>query len=139
MDLGIKPIILLTYNYHIKLFLTTGIANMTHELRTFKCTPCDGGTEPMGETEIAKYLHYIEGWEVKENHHLVKLFMFKDFKEALAFTNKIGELAENEGHHPDIYLAWGRVYIVLWTHKISGLSLNDFIFAAKSDALFQSL
>ncbi len=76
-----------------------------------------------------------DDWDVVNEHHLEKEFTFKNFKEALAFTNKVGELAENENHHPDIYLGWGKVRIVLWTHKINGLSDNDFIMAAKIDTL----
>lgn len=74
-------------------------------------------------------------WKVVDDHHLEKEFAFKNFREALTFTNKVGELAEKENHHPDIYLAWGKVRITLWTHKIDGLSESDFIFAAKMDIL----
>ena len=73
--------------------------------------------------------------KVIEDHHLEKTYKFKNFVEALAFTNKVGELAEASQHHPDIYLAWGQVKITLWTHKIGGLSENDFILAAKMDVL----
>jgi len=73
------------------------------------------------------------GWGVVEGHHLEKLFQFNDFVDALAFTNRVGVLAEEQGHHPDIYLAWGKVRITIWTHKIDGLTESDFILAAKSD------
>ncbi len=76
-----------------------------------------------------------EGWQVVEHHHLVKEFTFKNFREALDFTNMVGELAEREGHHPDIHLAWGKVRIEIWTHKMNGLSDSDFILAAKIDKL----
>lgn len=74
-------------------------------------------------------------WKVVNEHHLEKEYQFKDFKEALDFTNQIGALAEEEGHHPDIHLGWGKVRIALWTHKINGLSENDFILAAKISRL----
>ena len=70
-----------------------------------------------------------------DEHHLEKTYPFKDFREALAFTNRVGELAENQGHHPDIYLAWGKVQLKIWTHKIDGLTESDFVFAAKADQL----
>lgn len=76
-----------------------------------------------------------EGWEVVENHHLRKPYKFKNFQEALAFTNRVGELAEEIGHHPEIALGWGRVVLEIWTHKIDGLAESDFIFAAKCDEL----
>jgi 4a-hydroxytetrahydrobiopterin dehydratase len=74
-------------------------------------------------------------WQVIDQHHLEKSYTFKNFREALAFTNKIGGIAEAEGHHPDIFLAWGKVRVTIWTHKIDGLTESDFIFAAKADAL----
>ena len=75
------------------------------------------------------------GWQVVAEHHLEKEYKFKDFREALAFTNKVGALAEAQQHHPDIYLAWGKVKLTLWTHKIDGLTESDFVMAAKSDKL----
>jgi 4a-hydroxytetrahydrobiopterin dehydratase len=74
-------------------------------------------------------------WMVIDEHHLEKEYVFKNFRQALAFTNQVGELAEAEGHHPDIYLAWGKVKLMIWTHKIDGLTESDFIFAAKVDEL----
>ncbi len=74
-------------------------------------------------------------WQVVDEHHLEKEYKFKDFRQALDFTNKVGELAEAQGHHPDIYLAWGRVKLTVWTHKIDGLTESDFVFAAKADRL----
>ena len=74
-------------------------------------------------------------WQVVEDHHLRKEYRFKDFRQALAFPNQVGELAEQIGHHPDLHLAWGKVGVTIWTHKIGGLSESDFIFAAKVDAL----
>ena len=74
------------------------------------------------------------GWKVVGEHHLEKEYTFKNFRTALDFTDRVGELAEAQGHHPDIYLAWGRVKLTIWTHKIDGLTESDFIFAAKADA-----
>jgi len=101
-----------------------------------RCIPCIKGTPPLTAQEIAplkKQLH--AQWDVKDGTKLVREFRFKDFKEALDFTVKVGNLAENEGHHPDISLGWGRVKISLMTHKIKGLSKSDFILASKIDAL----
>ena len=75
------------------------------------------------------------GWQVVEEHHLEKEFRFRNFAEALAFTNKIGAIAEEQGHHPDIDLAWGKVCVTIWTHKIDGLTRSDFVLAAKIDRL----
>ena len=75
------------------------------------------------------------GWKVIDGHHLWKRFDFPDFVSALAFVNRVGDLAEQEGHHPDIHLSWGRVAIEIWTHKIDGLTKSDFVFAAKADRL----
>ncbi len=99
-----------------------------------KCIPCSAGTPAIKGKELQHLIKELgNGWKVVEEHHLEKEYTFPDFRKALTFTNKIGELAEREGHHPDIYLAWGRVRISLWTHKIDGLSENDFILAAKCD------
>jgi 4a-hydroxytetrahydrobiopterin dehydratase len=106
------------------------------ELAAKTCMPCKGGIPPLGSAEIAK-LHEELGndWKVIAEHHLQKEFKFPDFRTALAFTNQVGELAEEQGHHPDIYLAWGKVEITIWTHKIDGLHESDFILAAKIDRL----
>jgi 4a-hydroxytetrahydrobiopterin dehydratase len=101
-----------------------------------ECVPCKGGIPPLKGEELSKLHHELDpGWNVIEEHHLEKSFSFSDFRQALDFTNKVGELAEDVGHHPDIYLAWGKVKITLWTHKIDGLTQSDFVFAAKVDAL----
>lgn len=101
-----------------------------------KCVPCSLGTPPMEKEEIEKYQKELkDDWKVVDNHHLEKKLKFKNFKEALDFTNKVGEIAENEGHHPDIFLAWGKVELKVLTHKIDGLSESDFVFAAKVDEL----
>ena len=96
------------------------------------CVPCRGGIPPLTEREYESLLTEIgEGWEVIDSHHVEKTFSFNNFSEALTFTNKVGGIAEKEGHHPDIELGWGRVKIIIWTHKIDGLSESDFILAAK--------
>lgn len=106
------------------------------ELSKQKCVPCSKGTPPLkGEKLDQLYKQLKSGWKVVDQRLLEKEFAFKDFKEALAFTNKIGQVAEQEGHHPDIFLSWGKVKIQLWTHKINGLSENDFILAAKCDLM----
>jgi len=99
-----------------------------------KCVPCSSGTPPLRGKEVHELKKQLgNNWSLIDEHHLEKEYLFPDFRKALTFTNKIGELAEREGHHPDIYLSWGKVKISLWTHKIDGLSENDFILAAKCD------
>ena len=101
-----------------------------------QCVPCRGGTPPLKGTQISRLHEKLGGgWRVVSEHHLEKDFAFPDFQAALDFTNKVGELAEGEGHHPDIHLAWGKVKLTLWTHKIDGLTESDFVFAAKVNAL----
>lgn len=101
-----------------------------------KCIPCAKGTPLLKGDGLKSILGQLNpGWKVVDEHHLEKEYTFKNFQQALNFTNKVGALAEQEGHHPDIYLAWGLVKVILWTHKINGLSENDFIMAAKCDAL----
>jgi len=118
-----------------KYTMTTGSNYMT-SLAESKCTACRGGVEPLKAPAIEQLLRQLgEGWRVIDDHHLEKQYGFKDFRQALDFVNKVGELAESEGHHPDIFLAWGRVKLTIWTHKIGGLHENDFILAAKVDRL----
>jgi 4a-hydroxytetrahydrobiopterin dehydratase len=106
------------------------------DLSQQQCTPCRGGDEPLGPEDIQICLRQLaEGWQVADGRKLVKTVTFKNFAEALEFTNKVGALAEQQHHHPDIYLAWGKVKIELWTHKIGGLHKNDFILAAGIDRL----
>jgi 4a-hydroxytetrahydrobiopterin dehydratase len=106
------------------------------ELAEKECVPCKGGIPPLQGQALAELLNKLDnGWQVVQGHHLEKDFTFKNFREALAFTNQVGELAEQQRHHPDIGLAWGRVKITLWTHKIDGLSESDFVLAAKIDRL----
>lgn len=101
------------------------------------CIPCRGGVPPLNSTEIQKFLTELKGWEVINQHHLTKTYKFKDFKTALDFVNRVGAMAEEQGHHPDVSLAWGKVQIDVWTHKIDGLTESDFIFAAKCDPLYE--
>ena len=98
------------------------------------CIPCKGGVPPLKEAKLDELLEKLKNdWKIIKEHHLEKEYSFKNFKEALNFTIKVGELAENQGHHPDIFLAWGIVKLTIWTHKIDGLTESDFIFAAKAD------
>ncbi len=100
-----------------------------------KCKPCQGGIPPLKGAEIDKLIKELDhGWEVVDEHHLQKEYLFPNFREALNFTIHVGKIAEEEGHHPDIYLAWGKVIITSWTHKIDGLTESDFILAAKCDS-----
>jgi 4a-hydroxytetrahydrobiopterin dehydratase len=100
-----------------------------------ECVPCRGGVPPLSGEEIAKLLPELNGWEVVNEHHLKKSYPFTNFREALAFVNRVGELAEEQGHHPDITFGWGHAEILIWTHKIGGLTESDFILAAKIDRL----
>ena len=100
------------------------------------CTACTGSTPRLEGQELEDLVRQLPSWAVVEQHHLSKRFEFRDFASALQFVNRIGELAEREGHHPDIHLAWGRVEIQIFTHKINGLSESDFILAARIDRAF---
>lgn len=99
------------------------------------CVPCKGGTPPVRGEELDKMMAQVLGWQVTDEHHLSRSFVFPDFKSALDFVNRIGAVAEEEGHHPDLLLSWGKVDVKIWTHKIDGLSESDFILAAKIDRL----
>ena len=105
------------------------------DLATKTCVPCRGGVPPLKGEELASLQEQVDGWNVIEEHHITKTFKFRDFREALEFVNHVGQLAEEQGHHPDIFLAWGKVEITIWTHKINGLTESDFILAAKIDQL----
>jgi 4a-hydroxytetrahydrobiopterin dehydratase len=97
------------------------------------CVPCRGGVPPLTAEQIHPLLSQLRGWSASNNHHLEKEFKFSDFKGALDFVNKVGAIAEQQGHHPDMFLAWGKVRVQIWTHKIDGLTESDFILAAKID------
>lgn len=105
------------------------------ELASKTCVPCRGGVPPLKGQELAALHAQVTGWNVVAEHHITKTFIFPDFRQALNFVNRVGDLAEQQGHHPDIYLAWGKVEITTWTHKIDGLTESDFILAAKIDQL----
>lgn len=107
-----------------------------NDLATKECVPCQGGVVPLKGAELTPLQKQLgQGWRVVEEHHLEREFSFDDFKQALAFTNQVGELAEAVNHHPDLYLTYGKVTVKIWTHKIDGLTESDFILAAKIDAL----
>jgi len=109
---------------------------MTELLAQKKCVACEGWETPLNKIEAEVLLKQVPGWELDADaKNISRKFKFKDFAQALAFTNKVGAIAESEGHHPDIELGWGRVAITLTTHAIKGLSENDFIVAAKIDEL----
>ena len=108
---------------------------MTEHLADKKCVPCRGGTPPLKGKELEKLQADVSRWTVKNEHHLHREFRFPDFKTALEFVNRVGEIAESEGHHPDILLTWGKAEVTLWTHSIDGLTESDFIMAAKIDRL----
>ncbi len=99
------------------------------------CVPCRGGTPPLKGEPLHSFSHQLPNWEVMHEHHITRTFAFPDFKQALDFVNRVGALAEKQGHHPDIFLAWGKAQITLWTHKVDGLTESDFIMAAKIDTL----
>lgn len=108
------------------------------KLEQMKCEACRKGEPTVTEEEIQEFLPEIPEWEIVERENinrLERLFRFNDFVQALSFTNRVGEIAEQEGHHPALLTEWGKVRVTWWTHKIRGLHRNDFIMAAKTDAL----
>ena len=105
------------------------------DLADLQCVPCKGGVPPLPGAEIEKLLEQLEGWQAVNEHHLQKTYPFKDFRESLEFVNRVGALAEQQGHHPDICFGWGTAEIKIWTHKIDGLTESDFVLAAKIDKL----
>ena len=109
------------------------------DLAEKKCIPCEGGIPNFDITEIHKYLKMVDGWKVEADENkiyfLLKEFKFNNFKESQEFINKVGEIAENEGHHPDIWFGWGYAKIKIFTHAIKGLHESDFVLAAKIDKL----
>ena len=102
-----------------------------------RCAPCTSDTPALLPEEVAAYAEQVPGWTVDDNLKVHRSYRFRDFASGLAFVNRIGEVAEAEDHHPDLFLAWGLVQVTIWTHAINGLSENDFILAAKIDALAQ--
>ncbi len=105
------------------------------DLADKQCVPCRGGIPPLKGPDLEKLHKSVPGWTVVNEHHLRREFRFPDFQHALDFVNRVGAVAEQQGHHPDILLAWGKAEITLWTHKIDGLTESDFIMAAKIDRL----
>jgi len=97
------------------------------------CVPCRGGVPPLTAEQIKPLVREVADWDVVNNHHIEREFKFSDFKTALDFVDKVGAIAEEQAHHPDIYLAWGKARVTIWTHKIDGLTESDFILAAKID------
>ncbi len=113
-------------------FLTT----MT-DLASKTCVPCRGGVPALKGKELTDLSKQVPGWEVVKEHHLTRSYEFPDFKSALDYVDLLGAIAEEQGHHPDIFLAWGKVGVTTWTHKIDGLTESDFILAAKAERLYQ--
>ena len=109
---------------------------MTENLAEKTCTPCRGGIPPLTRDEALRFREQAADWELPDDaRRIERTFRFRNFREALAFVQRVGELAEQQGHHPDILLRWGKVKITIWTHKIEGLTESDFILAAKIDEL----
>jgi 4a-hydroxytetrahydrobiopterin dehydratase len=112
--------------------------NTPPDLAARSCTPCQGGVPALKGKAILELLQAVPGWQATGEHHLERIFRFPDFKSALAFVNQIGEVAESEGHHPDLALSWGSVGVEIYTHKVNGLTESDFILAAKISRLSTS-
>ena len=105
-----------------------------------KCTPCRGDVPAMERHAAEALLRKLGGeWQLNADSHLERTYMFKNFRQAISLANKVADIAEAEGHHPDIYIAWGQCRVEVWTHKINGLTESDFFFAAKADRAFMSL
>ena len=100
------------------------------------CVPCRGGVPPLKGVGLVRYAEQLPDWKIVEEHHVAKSFLFAYFKTALDFVNRVGAVAEQEGHHPDLCLAWGKVDVQLYTHKIRGLTESDFVMAAKIDQVY---
>ena len=106
------------------------------DLKSKSCHACQEATSSLAADKAAELKKQLDGaWEIVNHHHLLRAFKFKNFRQALAFTNQVGELAEAEGHHPDILLKWGEVQVTIYTHKVNGLTESDFVLAAKIDGL----
>lgn len=111
---------------------------MSEELAARSCVPCKGGVPPLrGEPLRELQARLGNGWEVVDGHHLSKTYSFRNFAEALDFVNRVGRIAEEQGHHPDLHLSWGEVREEVWTHRIDGLTESDFVLAAKSDRAYR--
>jgi 4a-hydroxytetrahydrobiopterin dehydratase len=115
--------------------MTSSTPKHAQDFATKECVPCKGGVPPIKGRELDELLRHAPGWRAINEHHITRKFEFPDFKSALEFTNKVGAIAEDQGHHPDILLSWGKVEVTLYTHKIDGLAENDFIMAARINKL----
>ena len=108
------------------------MARMT-SLADQQCVPCKGGEPPMTADDVARFLPELEGWEAPDAHHLSKRYTCKDFQAALDLANRFGEISEDMGHHPVLEFSWGWIEARIWTHKIDGLHIADFVLAARFD------
>ena len=112
---------------------------LMNDLADKKCIPCEGGIPSFNLEEIHKYLKRVDGWDVEsvdeKDYYIIKNFKFNNFLESQSFVNKVGEIAEQEGHHPDIWFGWGYAKIKIQTHAINGLHESDFVLAAKIDRI----
>ena len=107
-----------------------------NELAKQKCVPCRGGTPPLSAEQVKAYLAAVPEWRVSaDGKQIARTFTYKDFIQAMKFVNKVAEVAEEQGHHPDIHIHWNKVELVLWTHSIGGLHENDFVMAARLERL----
>jgi len=98
------------------------------------CVPCKGGVPPLEKQRAEELLSELDGgWDLNEDGHLERTYTFSNFVDAMAFANRVGDIAEEQHHHPDLYVAWGKCGVEIWTHKIQGLTESDFYFAAKAD------
>ena len=107
-----------------------------NELAAKHCVPCRGGVPPLTGEALRELQKALPSWKVVNEHHLARTFLFNDFRSSLEMANRVGEVAESEGHHPDLCVSWGKLDVTIYTHKISGLTESDFILAAKIDELF---
>ena len=102
------------------------------KLSEHACIPCQGGVPPLSSEEIKRFLEKLEGdWHLNDHGHLEKSYVFKNFIDAMSFSNRISQIAEKEGHHPDLFISWGKCRVEIWTHKVNGLTESDFYLAAK--------
>ncbi|MFO7958870.1 MAG: 4a-hydroxytetrahydrobiopterin dehydratase [Candidatus Brocadiia bacterium] len=116
----------------------TDLSDENIDLAEEECVPCRGGIPALEGEELEELADRLDAdWSVVDDHHLEKDFEFEDFRQALEFTNRVGELAEEVGHHPEIFLTWGEVGITIWTHEVDGLTKTDFVFAARVEKLYQ--
>lgn len=100
-----------------------------------QCVPCREGARPLGPDAISKLLPELDGWQVVDDRRLTKTYRLPDFKQALALVDRIGAMADQQNHHPEVSLSWGKVSVDIWTHKVNGLTESDFVFAARCDEL----